>query len=86
MFLKKQIVSGSYMIVFVSFETLASIFNVDVVLGKVLQNLGVNWDLVYSYYSTSEVFLTFDEVKPRVFSDIVYFVSFFRIRIKNACY
>ena len=33
MFLKKQIVSGSYMIVFVSFETLASIFDVDIVLG-----------------------------------------------------
>jgi hypothetical protein len=86
MFLKKEVVSGSYMIVFIRFETLPSVFNVDIVLCEVLQNLRVNRDLIDTHYRPSEVFLTFHEVKPGVLSYIVYFIAFIRIRIENASY
>jgi hypothetical protein len=69
------------MIVFIRFEALPSIFNVDVVLGKILQNLWVDRDLIDTHYCSSEVFLTFYEVEPGVLSYIVYFITFIGIRV-----
>jgi hypothetical protein len=86
MFLKKEVVSGSYMIVFIRFETLASVFNVDIVLPEVLQNLRVDRHLIDTHYRPSEVFLTFHEVEPGVLSYIFYFIAFIRICIENAGY
>lgn len=81
MFLKKQIVSGGYVIVFIRLETLPSIFDVNVVWGQALQNFRVYRDLVNANYSTLEIFFTFDKAEPRVFSYVFYFISFFRVCI-----